>query len=102
MEPAISRDTTRNTTQRYDFGYPAVAPSVGSMSHAYDDFATPQQMRADCVEAGRNLRLERIARRAAAPAPSLRYEDYPREVRKRDITVSDAAARLARALYSTD
>ena len=100
MEPAISRDTTRNTTQRYDFGYPAVAPSVDDMSHAYDDFATPQQMRADCVEAGRNLRLERAAERAMAPAPSLHFDDFPREVHKREISVSDAAARLARALYT--
>jgi hypothetical protein len=70
------------------------------MSHASDDFATPQQMRADCLEAGRNLRLERVAAKAVSPAPSLRYEDYPREVAKREIRVSDAAARLARALYT--
>jgi hypothetical protein len=66
----------------------------------YDDFATPSQMHADCVAVGRNLRLERVARRAVGPAPSLHFEDYPREVPKRDIAVSDAAARLANALYS--
>jgi hypothetical protein len=70
------------------------------MSHASDDFASVQQMRADCVATGRNLRLERAAERAVGPAPSLRYEDFPREVPKREIRVSDAAARLARALYT--
>lgn len=57
-------------------------------------------MHADCLATGRNLRLERIAEKAVAPAPSIRYEDFPREVAKRDIAVSDAAARLARALYT--
>ncbi len=57
-------------------------------------------MRADCLETGRNLRLERVAEKAVGPAPSIRYEDYPREVLKRDVPVSDAAVRLARALYS--
>src|SRR5688500_15876919 len=59
MEPAISRDTTRNTTQRYPWEYPSVAVNVEDMSHASDDFASVQQMRADCVATGRNLRLER-------------------------------------------
>ena len=106
MEPAINRDTTRNTTQRYDFGYPSVANSVDDMTNrpltrpAYDDFATPQQMHADCLEVGHNLRLQRAAVKAlAADVPSLHFADYPREVRKRDITVSDAAARLANALH---
>ncbi len=56
-------------------------------------------MRADCLAAGRNLRLERVAERAVSGAPSLRYEDFPREVLKREIAVSDAAARLANALH---
>jgi hypothetical protein len=67
---------------------------------AYDDFATPQQMHADCVQVGRNLRLERIAEAAVAGAPSIHFEDYPREVRKRgEVTVSEAAARLAGAMH---
>ena len=33
------------------------------------------------------------------PAPSIHFEDFPREVPKRDIEVSDAAARLANALH---
>ena len=59
----------------------------------------PTQMRADAAAAGRNLRLERAARRAVGDAPSIRFEDYPREIRKRDIDVSDAATRLANALH---
>ena len=61
-------------------------------------------MAADGREAGRNLRclqgrLERAAQAAVAPAPSLRFEDYPAEVGKREIRVSDAAARMANALH---
>lgn len=69
---------------------------------AYDDFASPQQMHADCEAMGGNLRLprlERAARAAVEPAPSIHFEDYPREVGKRDIRISDAAARLANALH---
>ena len=62
-------------------------------------------MAADCEEAGRNLRLElrmeRAARAAVAAPPSIRYEDYPTEVGKREIRISDAAARLANALHLT-
>ena len=33
------------------------------------------------------------------PAPSIRFEDYPREVKKPSIEVSDAAAKLAAAMH---
>ena len=56
-------------------------------------------MAADCRETGRNLRLERAARAAVTAPPSLRFEDYPSEVGKREIRISDAAARLANALH---
>ena len=75
---------------------------------AYD----PAQMRADCAEVGRNLRLERALRDArfarsgtavrkavSEPSPSLRYEDFPRDLPKREIAISEAAARLANALH---
>jgi hypothetical protein len=65
---------------------------------AYDDLATPAQMREDCREAGRHLRLERAAGKVTQPAPSILFEDYPREVAKREITVSAAAQRIANAL----
>ena len=66
---------------------------------AYDDASTPEEMSADCRAAGENLRLRRAAAAAAGPAPSLHFDEYPREVGKRDIRISDAAARLANALH---
>ena len=48
---------------------------------------------------GANLRLDRVARAAVAGPPSLEYDDFPREVPKREIAVSEAAARLANALH---
>jgi hypothetical protein len=75
-----------------------MAPTTPShLTH--DELGTPSQLRADCAAVGRNLRLERAARAAVAGPPSLEYDDYPREVRKRDIRISDAAARLANALH---
>ena len=60
------------------------------------------EMYADAEQVGRNLGLERRLARAAeaapAPAPSIRFEDYPREVPKRDIRISEAAQRLANAM----
>ncbi len=72
-----------------------------------DELGTPAEMAADGREAGRHLNLpvgseghlERAARAAVAPAPSIRFEDYPVEVGKREIRVFDAAARLANALH---
>ena len=66
-----------------------------------DDLSSPQ-LRADCRAVTRNLRLpplERAARAALTDSPSLTYDDYPREVRKPEIRVSDAAARLANAMH---
>ena len=65
---------------------------------AYDDLATPAQMREDCRAAGRHLRWEQAAAKATQPAPSIHFEDFPREVPKREITVSAAAQRIANAL----
>ena len=75
------------------------APGSRRPSLAHDERGTLAEMAADCREIGRNLRLERAARAAVTPAPSLRFEDYPAEVGKREIRVSDAAARLANALH---
>ena len=66
---------------------------------AYDDASTPEEMSADCRAAGENLRLRRAAAAAVRPAPSLHFDEYPREVGKRDIRISDAATRLANALH---
>jgi hypothetical protein len=67
----------------------------------YDDSDSPQQMNADCQALERNNpRLERAARAAVEQAvPSLHFEDYPREVRKKEIRIDDATARMANALH---
>ena len=74
-----------------------VTPSPAHLTH--DELGTPSQLREDCAAVGRNLRLDRVARAAVPGPPSLEYDDYPREVAKRDIRVSDAATRLANALH---
>ena len=92
--------------------YPAVANSVEGMSEqrtAYDELTPAQRMTEDCRAVERELglrrvhpepRLEQAARAAVAgDVPSLHFEDFPREVGKREIRISDAAARLANALY---
>lgn len=66
---------------------------------AYDELASAGDMQTDARVVERNLRLERAARAVARPAPSIHFEDYPREVRKPEIKVSAAAARIANALH---
>ncbi len=75
---------------------PTSSPSGAHLTHAELD--TPSRLREDGAAVGRELRLERIARAAAAGAPSLTYDAFPREVGKRDIEVTEAAARIAKAL----
>ncbi len=71
----------------------------------YDDAATATEMSSDCRAVGSTMRLparptpaERAARAATRAAPSIRYEDYPREVAKPAIEVSQAASLLAAAI----
>ena len=73
---------------------------------AYDDADTSSEMTVDCRAVEAALRLptrrttgERLSQATAHKAPSIRYEDYPRDVAKQEITVSLAAARLAAALH---
>ena len=69
---------------------------------AYDDLDTTEQQRHDGAAASHHLagRLAGVAERAVAGrVPSLHFDEYPREVAKRDIEVSEAAARLAGALH---
>jgi hypothetical protein len=65
----------------------------------HDELDTVSRQRDDCAAVGRTLRLEGVARAAAAGPPSLEYDDYPREVAKREIRITDAAAALANALH---
>jgi len=64
----------------------------------YEEIESPSALHADCQAVSR--RLEKAAHRAVEPAPSIRFEDFPREVPKRDIEVSEAAQRLAAAIYT--
>jgi hypothetical protein len=71
---------------------------------AYDDADRAVDMRSDCsrVLATMGLSLPTrvsLADRAVAPAPSILFSDNAREAPKRDIRVSEAAARLASALH---
>ena len=72
------------------------------MTSSYDDLAAAAEMRHDARAAGRHLGLkrplERAARRAVGPAPSLHFDEQPAETPKRGITIDAAATRLAAAL----
>jgi hypothetical protein len=70
----------------------------------YDDASTATEMRSDCRAAQLHLPVrrtpaERAARAAVRPAPSILFEDYPRDVVKPTIEVSEAASRLAAAIH---
>lgn len=56
-------------------------------------------MAADCHVVDVNLRLQRAALAAVATPPSIHFDDYPSEIGKRDIAISEAATRLANALH---
>ena len=64
----------------------------------YEDLSPMAQMQADCRAASRNLRLQAAADKALGPVPSIHFEDFPREVPKREIRISEAAQRIANAL----
>jgi hypothetical protein len=66
---------------------------------SYDEIDSPASMRADCAAVGRALRLDGIAAAAVAGAPRLGYDEQPREVRKGEIEIGEAAARIANALH---
>ena len=70
---------------------------------AYDDADTPATMTADCMLAASHMKLPRrtrdVSAQVLAEPPSIAYEDFPAEIAKREITVSDAAAALAAGLH---
>jgi hypothetical protein len=59
----------------------------------YDEPSTTARMTSDARAAGAVLRA------AVRPSPSIRYEDYPHDLPKPRIEVSEAASRLAAALH---
>lgn len=68
----------------------------------YDDPQPPAQLRESCRAAGDVLALRRdlstMAAAAARPAPSIRFEDQPQGLPKRDLDMLAAAEMLAAAL----
>ena len=65
---------------------------------SYEEIQTPAQMHDDCQAVSR--RLEEAAIKATRPAPSIHYDEFPRELPKRgEIEISEAAQRLANALH---
>lgn len=69
---------------------------------AYDDQDSSSRMYDDCTACAGSIDLPR--RRIdpaslAVPAPSLTFDQYPRDVHERDIEVSDAAAHLAATFH---
>ena len=82
-----------------------VAPSVVDMSYerlAYDDADTAVQMHDDAAACGSHIALPRQRideSELFEPAPSLEYDQYPREAGKPQIEVSEAAAHLASRLH---
>ncbi|MCW2815363.1 MAG: hypothetical protein JWN84_2818 [Nocardioides sp.] len=67
------------------------------MTSSYDDLATAAEMQADCRAT--SARLDRAARRAVRPAPSIHFDEQGREQPKPTIEISEAAARIAGALH---
>ncbi len=56
---------------------------------AYDDLGSVQEMHDDC---------EAAVRRLPAATPSLHYADFPRDLPKPEIQITEAAQRIANAL----
>jgi hypothetical protein len=67
---------------------------------AYDDQDTAVKMHTDCTAcvSAMGIPEQRIAAEMLQ-VPSIEYADFPREIRKPEITVTDAAAHLASRLH---
>lgn len=68
---------------------------------AYDDQDTAPKMRVDCTACAAQMGLaeQRISPELIDQVPSIEYADFPREIRKPEITVTEAAALLAARLH---
>ena len=68
---------------------------------AYDDQDTTLKMHRDCTACVSvvGLPAQRISPESVERVPSIQYADFPREIRKPEITVSEAAAHLAARLH---
>ncbi|MCL2543212.1 MAG: hypothetical protein FWE71_12250 [Nocardioidaceae bacterium] len=63
----------------------------------YEEIDSPADMRADCEAVTR--RLDVAASKAVRPAPSIHYDEFPQDLPKPGIQVSEAAQRLAAAIF---
>jgi hypothetical protein len=68
---------------------------------AYDDQDSTGQMHVDCTACAARMGLpdRRISLDDVQQAPSIDFADFPREIRKPEITVDDATALLASQLH---
>ena len=68
---------------------------------AYDDQDTTGKMHLDCTAcaAQMNIPQQRITPELVENAPSIEFDDFPREIRKPEITVTEATAHLAARLH---
>lgn len=68
---------------------------------AYEDQDTTVKMHTDCTACASEMGIpdQRASLDAIGTAPSIEYADFPREILKPEITVSDAAAHLASRLH---
>lgn len=69
----------------------------------YEDADSTTDMRLDCGAATVEMSLPwtspDLTAKVMGAAPSIAYDDYPREIRKSEITVSEAAVALAAKLH---
>ena len=72
---------------------------IPSSHLTYAELSPTPELVADARKVVSSLRLERVVMAAVEPAPSIHFEDYPREMAKQEIQVSAAAARIANALH---
>ncbi|GAB4007844.1 hypothetical protein [Nocardioides ultimimeridianus] len=63
----------------------------------YEELAPLAEMKTDCEAV--NRRLEGAAAKAVRPAPSIHFDEFVQDLPKKGIEVSEAAQRLAAAIF---
>ncbi len=63
----------------------------------YEEIDSPTQLHHDCEAV--NRRLAQVARKVVQTPPSIHFDEFPQDVPKREVRVSEAAQRLANALH---
>jgi hypothetical protein len=68
---------------------------------AYDDQDTTVKMHLDCTACAAAMQLPAatLVPEILADAPPITFDEFPREIRKPEITISEAAAHLASRLH---